>query len=400
MTVSSDLVLRALAGPASDPAPDYAAVLAARQPPNKALPTLVSAWEREGRWISPALAYELDLHRRRRVRYDDVHERLSAVAELVPLRGRRLADAYPPGLVRQLNDLDYVAPGEADVWRAGRALVEDGWTVAALTVLLVEGELCPLVRLEREAEDPLLLAPDAVELSALALVGNSWTIPPRRLAEASDLVTPGGDLAMLAAEGVERPFGARDLVDAVVLGERLAPADVETFGRVLDAFELRPEWRVLASRLASVGGLPERLAPTVAATRRRVARERLYPAARRFVRGAAAMWPPQRPVVAYGQHAALRDVANPVAQLARRAVSRVASPARILELGLPLFGFALDANGGGRETAALEPHGHVVVAHTPVGRFVCVPGDVVEESWLDGPAASTDGEAESTAGQS
>jgi hypothetical protein len=105
-------------------------VLLLRQSQPSFAPTMYSAWQSEGRKLNPALQYELDVQRRRVQRYRQVAADL-AVAEpsIVALKGLEVADRYPPGWIRYMNDLDYTIPEEPVLWRVVDALTRAGWEV-------------------------------------------------------------------------------------------------------------------------------------------------------------------------------------------------------------------------------------------------------------------------------
>ena len=373
--ISSDLILRILEADGLPPGDDTKAIVdLARASRRKILPTLLSAWRAEGRRVSPALAYELDLQARRIATYKQIDEDLSGRAALTALRGLRVARLYPRGVVRQLNDLDYLCTSSADLWAAARHLVEAGWEVYSLSLVRAEGALCPVVRLQRESADPDLLVSEAVELTTVALIGDFWSVPARRLVGAPGLGSWTGDLLLLAAEGLERAFCARDAVDVVLLLNALDADGVARVREGLEAYELWRPWAALARRVrpldavAAGGGDLLRLErePAHAAVRRR------RRASRRLLRPAVA-------AAAYGQRALMTGRDPPLAAIVRRWSARLVSSERALEAGLPLFGLRIGDDVSSDDEVRFARSGSLLTARTPLGRFAFVAGDEVPE---------------------
>lgn len=353
---------------------------AARAEHQHAAPTLLGLWRREGMPLAEPLDYELDLFLRRSARYAEIRRELESLDGVRATKGSRIAAMYPEGVPRETNDVDCMVERRSQLWGAAAGLVDRGWTPSSLTILRVDDEPQVLVRLEREAEDPVLVLPELVELASVGLFGDLRGIPPRRaLLPGSEPVVV--DLALVVVERLERPFGGRDLVDAGLLLERLgdqAPA----LWAALDDLDLWPEWRELEALAAAVGVLPADVRPPADRARRSV-RAR----GRRLARGLRGLLPPARAAVSVAQRRTMsRASEGPWLDRGLRLLSeRLADPERVLALGLPLFGFPLENGRDGRETTdelVLEPSRRLVLARTPVGRFALVSGDVVDEESL------------------
>lgn len=376
--IDGDLVLCLLEDEGLAPeAPPATVVAFARADGRKMLPTLLSAWRTEGRAFSSPLEVELDLHARRRETYERLADELLAIAPVKMLRGLGIARLYPPGLVRQLNDLDCLLPTNAELWAVARRLVATGWTVMTLTLLRVEGELCAMLRLERPAPDPFLIEPEAVELATVGLVGDLWSVPSRRLVGLRELGTPPGDVLMLAAEGLERPYHARDVLDAVLLLEALDERDLGRVRAELERYELWRPWLALARRLRSLDLVPRgRESLTIGGEPREASLRRARHVGRRLLR-------PGLAAVAYGQRALTTGRGGPLGRAAQASIHRLASPDRVLAAGLPVFGLQVDGPATDGDEIRLDRAGALLVADTPVGRFAFVAAEVVREEWLE-----------------
>ncbi|MCA1705920.1 MAG: hypothetical protein LC808_22730 [Actinobacteria bacterium] len=166
-------------------------VLLLRQSQPSFAPTMYSAWQSEGWELNAALRYELDVQRRRVQRYRELAiELATAEASIVSMKGLEIADHYPPGWVRYMNDLDYAATDEATLWRLVEWLVQRGWDVDTGTFSVVDRRLHIMISLRLPHEDRYSL-PYGVEVlnyssglsSATGRATSStppccWTWPP------------------------------------------------------------------------------------------------------------------------------------------------------------------------------------------------------------------------------
>ncbi|GAA4055925.1 hypothetical protein GCM10022248_24220 [Nonomuraea soli] len=321
--------------------------------------TLLSAWESEGRRLSPTLAHELEQQRGRMAFYRGQWERLAD--RPVSLKGLEVADRYPGRLLRYMNDLDLWVPERDRLWAMTGGLLDEGWSMHTATFVRFGGRTEVIVSLRRLPDDPYGL-PYGIELSTVAYIGDGIGAPHRTGAPQDPVVK---NLLALIYERFEQRYRARDLVDAAVL---LAGADRDTLARCAEAIgeaELWPEYAELASLLErspfDVPELPgDRRAQLRDSRSRR--RARVLGAMRRPVRLAARTLQLSRPGAA---------------------ILERLTPKAALDAGMILF--ALPVEGGERtDELTLREQGRALWAHTPVGRFILVHGTEVDEDLLAG----------------
>jgi len=179
MQLTAGNLVQALAicakGPVDEPA-EIVALVRQAQPSFAA--TLYSAWQAEGTELNPALRAELDAGRARVDFYRSVAAQvMSAVSGLTTIKGLEVAALYPDGLVRYMNDLDFIACSERTMWEAVSFLLEDGWDLDTATFSRIEGALRVMVSLRRPNEDRYQL-PYGIELAPYYTLGNQGGIPP------------------------------------------------------------------------------------------------------------------------------------------------------------------------------------------------------------------------------
>jgi hypothetical protein len=92
--------------------------------------------------------------------------------------------------------------------------------------------------------------------------------------------------------------------------------------------------------------------------------------------------PPVRAILARAQSIVLAGETGRMAARVGANIHRLAPAARVLDLGLPLFGFPLDPDDRTCDDIALEPRRNVIFARTPLGRFAFVAGATVDDRWL------------------
>jgi len=162
-------------GPVDEPA-EIVALVRQAQPSFAA--TLYSAWWADGTELSPALREELEAGRARVDFYRSVAARLmSAVSGLTTIKGLEVAALYPDGLVRYMNDLDFIASSESDLWQAVSFLLEDGWELDTATFSCLDGALQVMVSLRYPNENRYQL-PYGIEFATYYTLGNQGGIPP------------------------------------------------------------------------------------------------------------------------------------------------------------------------------------------------------------------------------
>ncbi|MFD8718533.1 hypothetical protein ACFV2H_11035 [Streptomyces sp. NPDC059629] len=303
------------------------------------LPQLViSLARRAGLTLGSGSRDELARARRRAERYAELYAALPAEAAARVVKGPSIARHYPADLVRPVGDLDLVVPGEAELWHAARLLVRTyGAEQNELTVLTANGRRHLVVVVSWPAADPLLEPELRVELSTAALVGDLRTVPVRAvLPESPEL----GDLLTVAEERFQRPFHLKDAVDAIVLlGSGALPPAAEV-AAAFETYCLAPEGAELLrlARTPATGDMVDCLLAS------------LEEPARRELARRSSVVPRPEPT----------------------------DPQERLAAGFPVWGMLLDGNGHrtGPDRLTLTEDGGLV-AHTPVGSFLMVGGDLV-----------------------
>jgi hypothetical protein len=359
---------------AEDPGSPDEAVAFVRQSQPSIAPTLYSAWQRDGRELNPALRYELELQRGRMTTYRELAEKLrDPIPGAVPLKGFGVADHYPAGLVRYMNDLDYWVPDEAELWRGAAALAEWGWEVWQATFQRAgSGGLRVLVSLRRPHEDPYCF-PYGVELATYLALGDlggvrTWTELPAAWS-GPELK----NLLMLLYERLEQPYRARDLLDAALLLDALPAADRPVLEAAITERRLWPEYAELATRLARTPLPGAAAAPRIPLAAARLARGRTL----------AESW--RSPVDGGLRHLQRRLMFGGHRPVERRAWSVVTprlTAERALAAGLLVFGLPVDGPAAGDRAKVTSARG-TTWADTPVGRLLLSAGDEVSEDELD-----------------
>jgi hypothetical protein len=252
-------ILRALGLPAGEESP-FDLLDATRQDRHQVAMTLVSLWEREGRFVSPALLYELRLHRDLQASLREVRDELSGrIAGSGFVKGLEVASLYPQGVVREMKDLDVLVPDRADVWSAAGRLIEQGWSVRAFTLLELAGHRHVVVGARRPAQDPQVMFPQVVEIATIAFPGTRGVAWPS-FAERDD--APLKNLLALLNERVEdrvwrTTLRARDLIDAILLLEALGPGAEPRALEAVERHGFGREWAELVTFLGRLQLLPE-----------------------------------------------------------------------------------------------------------------------------------------------
>ncbi|MGV9324682.1 hypothetical protein [Streptosporangium sandarakinum] len=339
--------------------------------------TLLSAWEREGRDLGPALSHELRQQRARTDFYRGVQAGLGrAWPEAVPLKGLEVADRYPDALVRYMNDLDYWFPQRDRLWEAAGLLLANGWSMHTATFMLAGGDLQFLLSLRRLPEDPYAL-PYGIELSTTPLVGDRIGVPVRTALPALCADPVVKNLVALLFERFEQPYRARDLVDAAVLLTGAPRRLLASCALAVHELALWPEYAELAALLEESPFTVPRLPGD----------ERALVRASRMWRRATAASGLRRPfglAVTALQNGMMNGSAGVLGRRAWDAVSRRMSPRAALDAGLPLFALPVEGDDLRAEGLTLIERDGVLWAHTPVGGFVLVHGDEIDEELLAG----------------
>jgi hypothetical protein len=339
-------------------------------------PTLYSAWRVEGDDLDPGLRHDLDRTQAR----VDFYRRTAAelarrVPQLIPIKGLEVADLYPEGIVRAMNDLDLVAADERDLWSAAAWLTADGWTIDTATFFRYRGALQVMVSLRRPHPDPYQL-PYGVEIATYFALGDLAGIGPVVTLPADWRQPPVKNLLMLLCERFEQPYRARDLVDAALLCSAMTADHRRTARHAVARLGLNREYAELAG-LVGRGRLPP-----LPALRPRPWSQPVH-RARRLARGTASL---ARPVIGTARNLQRRDLAGTSGRVSRRLSEliwpRIPVPAAIagglLAFGLPLAGPAPPVSA-----ATLCSRGTLAWVDTPVARFLLTIGGSVAASAVD-----------------
>jgi hypothetical protein len=193
--------------------------------------TFASALEASGHPMGSTWSAERSLIEQRARRCSETATRLTEATGATELKGRRIADYYPPTVLRQCRDLDLQLPDVERLFAAARLLTGSGWSIDVL--VLLPGASEPDLILELSRPRPTVAeAPDKVELTTLLLQGDGLRMDrARRL---PGVAGPAALLAAVAAEGMDRPFRMRDYTDAHLLLGELDPDARQALRRAAD----------------------------------------------------------------------------------------------------------------------------------------------------------------------
>lgn len=245
-------VLAVCAGEAAESPAELVALARKGQPSCAA--TLFSAWETAGEPLGAVLRAELDAARSRIDFYRAVAARLLSEADgLTAVKGLEVAALYPAGLVRYMNDLDYVATRESDLWAAVTMLTADGWDLDTATFLMAGGRLHTMVSLRRPHEDRFQF-PYGIELTSYYALGDLSGVPPLLDLPGTWRAPAVKNLLMLLNERHEQPFRARDVIDAALLHDALRGNEHDALHAAVTQRGLVSEYAELR-QLVSAGGL-------------------------------------------------------------------------------------------------------------------------------------------------
>lgn len=360
-------------GPVDEPA-EIVALVRQSQPSFAA--TLYSAWQAEGAELTPALREELDAGRARVELYREVAARvMAAVGGLTTIKGLETAALYPPGLVRYMNDLDFIASTEHELWQAVSCLLADDWELDTATFTRIGGALQVMVSLRRQNENRYQL-PYGIELATYYTLGNQGGIPPVVRLPGPWSVPAIKNTLMLLHERYEQPFRARDVLDAALLHQALRDGEAGELHRGVVALGLAAEYGELVQLIRDAGlGSPPRL-PGGHWTTARVRARRLARAASFFA----------QPLNGTGRHLQRRlMLADPgrAEGVAWAAVQRRLPVLAAIGAGMLAFGLPLDGPRPRVSAAVLRSRGDMAWADTPVGRFLLTIGDEVSQAAID-----------------
>jgi hypothetical protein len=386
MKLTADMLVSALNACGGQGVDDRAeVVLAARAVQPAFAPTIYSAWRAEGDALNPGLQHDLDAAAARIDFYRSVAATLaSRVPGLTPIKGLEVEALYPEGYVRAMNDLDYVATTERDVWAAVSVLTGDGWSIDTATFSRFEGRLQIMVSMRLAHPDPYQL-PYGVEIATYYALGDLGGIGPLLTLPPGWRRPPIKNLLMLLYERFEQPYRARDLIDAVLMAAAFDDADVPVVHRAIEHLGLSAEYTELARLVGGcgLGPLPEPRSRPWAPHVTRV---------RRMARSVGFFG---RPVLGAARHLQRRNVSGTSGE-AERKLSEVVWPmvsvTEAVDGGMLAFGLPLDGGTPDVEVAEIHTRGTMTWVDTPVARFLLTVGDDVTESAVDAltiPAGAT-----------
>lgn len=375
MDLTADALTRVLAVCCGEPDGPEEAVLMLRQQQPSFAPTLFAAWRADGATLNPAMAYELDTQLARIDRYRALAADLAArVPGIIPLKGLETADLYPAGSTRYMNDLDYTAHDERDLWRLVDVLVGDGWDLHTATFSMLAGRLQVLVCLRQPHEDTYSL-PYGVEITSYTTLGNLAGVPPVVGLPPAWREPAVKNLMMLLYERFEQPYRARDLVDGALLVE--AVTDHGVVWAEVDRLGLWPEYTELATLMerAELTTVPRHPRPAALS----VTRSR----ARRVGRRLAGLRSPGTAAVHHLQQRLVFDRLSAPERLVWAAAEKRMSVGQALRAGLLCFGLPVPDVRPGTARSVVRERDGLVFVDTPVARFLLTAGDDVEQSALD-----------------
>ena len=236
---------------------------------------LMSLLALEGYRLSDRHRRELAAFRRQRDRYDTlVTDLRRAVRSLYQIKGVHVQELYPPGSVRDSNDLDLVVPVAEEMPAAVELLSSCGFEPLLCGVdLTPDGRYAYHLGMRRTTYVcPERPRPDYVELANYSLVG-SHLVPPS-FVDLRDVPSPAfANVLTTLRERFEQPYRVRDLIDAALSLDRLTPTELDDLACAVVRLRLAPEFATLihALRQARLAPALDRL-PTVGQSE--VARER------------------------------------------------------------------------------------------------------------------------------
>lgn len=259
---SSDLeeLIEAIEGTASSPVE-----LLTQASPHKLRPVLGSAWKVEGKRLTPGLEHEIKLFEERRAFYanlvSDLHAMVRSPEWFVHVKGIIINEDYPPGWIRNGNDLDLIVDGSETAWELAAHLVSRNWNVEAVGMKRIQGKDLPAISLERESPDPQAIAPYKIDIAAFWAAGNSkapsQTNPPLPLGDFRGLT-----LLSLVEERLQRQYCGRDFLDAFLLMSKMSPLHLkECLRRAAETGRL-PEWKELTGIMSELLGVPQAIPAT------------------------------------------------------------------------------------------------------------------------------------------
>ncbi|MDT0456460.1 hypothetical protein RM550_12055 [Streptomyces sp. DSM 41527] len=274
----------------------------------------------------------------RAARYAELRTALEGCPGLRVVKGPSLAGHYPPGVRRPVGDLDLVASGEEQLWRAAVVLCSLGGEPTELSLFAAEGQRHVMLAILWPSPDPLMEEEIRVELCTAAFPGDFAAVPVRPRLPADPVLA---DLLSVAEERFQRAFHAKDAIDLLMLlnNGSLDPAAV---AEAAAASRLAPELLELTDLLSKAVDHPG-----AGPLRQALVTEAAAETARR-----AAPAPTER---------------EPERTVAAR-----------LEAGQLIWGMPLTIEARPGQGCVLEHLPDLVLARTAVGDFLLVTGELVD----------------------
>lgn len=350
-------------------------------------PSIFSAWEAEGKKLSPLLRCEVEAVTSRLDFYRSITDKLkSEMPFLTTVKGLEVGALYPEGIVRHQNDLDFISLTEPQLWRAVGLVTDLGWQVRTATFVRLEGALHIMVNMCLPHEDEYQQA-HHIEFGTYYSLGNQGGIPPV-IRFRDEWINPAAvkNFLMLLHERYEQPYRARDLVDAALLGDSLTDANWATLHEATVELGLAVAYVELVRLVGKTGmpPLPPLPGGQLTAT---VVR------ARRAARGVGFF---AQPLAGTGHHLQRRTMLSKPGRaegLVWGAVQRQLPVTRAVNSGMLAFGLPIGGPRPGIKAAELHSRGKVVWADTPACRFLLTLGDYVTQSAIDELTESEDSSA-------
>ncbi|WP_330456139.1 nucleotidyltransferase family protein [Streptomyces sp. NBC_00820] len=233
-------------------------------------PLALSLAVREGAEPGPGTAEELRRARERAETYEQILRTCTRAEPGVrPVKGPSLRRWYPDDVVRTMNDLDLVVADEAALWRVVGAVLSQR-TVSGMGLSLLEEPGRPvdagrhlLAAPYWEPADPLLDPEMRVEVTTFGYAGDMAALPIRAKLPEDQVLA---DLLALAEERIQRPFNAKDMLDASLLLHPARMPDPELLTATADQYRLAPELAELLELAHQRGGLLGHLPETLTRT--------------------------------------------------------------------------------------------------------------------------------------
>jgi hypothetical protein len=375
--LTADKVLDALALVAGKSAvrPDEIVDLVRRAEPGLAV-TLFSAWEAADAGLSPTLSGEVEAVRQRMEFYRTVIERLRVkVPGLTLIKGLEVADLYPAGLVRNMTDIDVIAPTESAQWDIVAILMQDGWTLDSGSAVSVGGDLRMTIGMALPHEDRYQ-APYSAEIGTVYTLGNLAGIPPVVSLPPPWQAPAIKNMLMLLNERYEQPFRARDLIDSVLLHEQLRGTELGMLHEAVAKLCLAVEYHELAG-LVQAAGLAT-FSPLPGGGRA-IANAR----ARRFARQVSFMRRPLGCAARNLQRRMMLGQAGHAEGMVWGVPSRWMPVSSAVRVGLVAFGLPLEGPQPEVTSAVLRHRNRITWVDTPVARFLLTIGGDVPQSAID-----------------